>query len=621
MNILILLGVFLAFSTAFAIAFKRRIEEAIPTTMFSIIILLYIFGLAKNLELGISVIKLISISLIIYIICSIYKNKKLVGQYILTPGIIIFMVIFFSTVLIHKGRVLMHWDEFSHWGLVVKNMFSLNDFGNNAEATTFFMGYPPATALFQYFCMKIIGSFKESFLFTSMNLLAISMFLPVIRDVKYKDFYKGIIAIGVLSLLPVAFYSTFYTTIYVDGMLGILFAYILYTYFVNDLDIFTTVSISLAVAVITLTKAAGFGLAIIALLIILVDILIYRRKEVVSFTNENNILNKILILMPVFMCIIAKLSWSKYLELTSTNAAWNTTGVNSNNFINVITGNGAQYQYTTIRAFIDAFFNKEIAGYFISLSFMGCLIAFGLASILLINNIKDKDESERVKVFLILTVVGALIYSFSMIILYLFTFSEYEATRLASFSRYMSTYLLGMMLVLGTISITFGEFRYKLKNALIIIMLIILSFSNIKPLTEIGTAISNEVRSPYNKIVHAANKINKGEKVYFISTDTNGFDYWVARFNFTPVKLNNNNSWSIGLKPYNENDIWTRIITAEEWSNELAKEYSYVYIYKADNEFINVYGELFEDTDDIESNTLFKIENNNKSVTLKKIEI
>ena len=131
MNILILLGVFLAFSTAFAIAFKRRIEEAIPTTMFSIIILLYIFGLAKNLEFGISVIKLISISLIIYIICSIYKNKKLVGQYILTPGIIIFMVIFFSTVLIHKGRVLMHWDEFSHWGLVVKNMFSLNDFGNN----------------------------------------------------------------------------------------------------------------------------------------------------------------------------------------------------------------------------------------------------------------------------------------------------------------------------------------------------------------------------------------------------------------------------------------------------------------------------------------------------------
>ncbi len=49
----------------------------------------------------------------------------------------------------HNGRMFLQTDEFSHWGLVVKNMFKLDVLVGGADTNIIFKDYPPATGVFQ----------------------------------------------------------------------------------------------------------------------------------------------------------------------------------------------------------------------------------------------------------------------------------------------------------------------------------------------------------------------------------------------------------------------------------------------------------------------------------------
>ena len=53
----------------------------------------------------------------------IYVNKKEIIHNIITPGMIIFGILTIVMFVFERRRMLVEWDEFSHWGSVVKSMF------------------------------------------------------------------------------------------------------------------------------------------------------------------------------------------------------------------------------------------------------------------------------------------------------------------------------------------------------------------------------------------------------------------------------------------------------------------------------------------------------------------
>lgn len=189
-----------------AIHFNRRFEETIASAIFLIIGLLYIFGLFGNLNIGLYAVYLLSIFLGVWTGLILYKKRSIqIFDQLLTPGFAVFIVfcliIFWGT----HGRMLYYWDEFSHWGLVTKNMYTLNAFGNVSGATTHFQGYPPAASLFQYFFIKLSNPLIESLMFCAMDVFLVSLMLCVFKNIDWKNWKTALLVALLLFVFPLVF--------------------------------------------------------------------------------------------------------------------------------------------------------------------------------------------------------------------------------------------------------------------------------------------------------------------------------------------------------------------------------------------------------------------------------
>lgn len=273
---------------------------------------------------------------------------------LLTFGFFLFIFFYLFNWYLNRHRLISSWDEFSHWGLVAKNMFHFNQFGSIPEATTYFKGYPPATALFQYFWNVVSGKFAEENLFISMNILHFALILPYFAKFKFKHVKSGLLYFGLICIVSLTFFDTFFTTIYVDATLAILFVYILFTYFSETTySLLSKINLGMAFFVFPLIKAAGTGLAVIALMIILIDIIVIKKK----LLEKNNLY---LLFSSCLAILVAKKTWSLYLISVNANEAWNTSKLTVSSVLGFYNSQGQPYQYQTYSNFIHAVFKEPL---------------------------------------------------------------------------------------------------------------------------------------------------------------------------------------------------------------------------------------------------------------------
>lgn len=586
---------------------KLKMEDAIPISNFIIIIIIYISGIIfLNLKIGIGIILILILSgLIIF-----YKNGQIKEKNNFSRnGMIYFCLIFIFSIMFPYKREFVSWDEFSHWGLVVKNMFALNYFGNLENTTTLFKGYPPAMSIFQYFFMKIFGEYKENLSYSAMIFFNLSLLSPLFKNI------KSLITTLILTFFTIIFMTfvslEIYTTIYIDLSLGVLAAYILF----NSLDIVLSrkklVSMGLGIFILPLMKSSGTFIAILITIIITCNII----KE--KLTKREKVLKGSI--LPLFL-IISKYSWDIYTRVTSNFiGAWggmkNFTITKFFKFW--LNGVGLKYQFETKSNFINALSEERFSVYILKENKLISFFSFSLVILMisLIIYILSKDK-QKIKVALIgINLIGA-IYAFSLLNLYVYTFSEYEAVKLASFSRYLKTYFIFAIISLYCIIIS--ELKINIKNSYLSLLLIMaLPF-----LTQQYEDIKLNFLKPIERIKLNENLkklINKNDKLYFIAQNTKGYQYWVARYEYTPGKMLGSWNWSIGEK-YFDNDIWTTNITIDKFEENI-KNSNYVYLYKIDEKFKEKYGEVFkENLKNISSGDIFKIDLKNDKIEFMNIE-
>ena len=629
MYLVLIFAVLCSGAALIALIFNRKIEETLSLWIFVIIFILYLSGISESLKKGAYIV--ITIAIISFILCFFYicSNRKKVIENILTPGFVMFILFFVMSWWAQRGRMLTSWDEFSHWGTVVKNMHIFNALSNHPEATTICKGYPPATALFEYFWIKVSRGYAEGNLYRAMNILYFSLMIPIFTNVRWKDYSKILVRVVLILILPLAFYQDFYTNILVDAILGIMFAGILINYYENEMSAFKFVYISLALFTLTITKSSGFGLAIIAIVAIVIDLLFIKRQDLLAYVKRDKISHSfmriVIVLSPILFTLMSKLTWSRYLKITKTDASWNTSKIAFHNIKDLFTSSAPQYQITTIKNFLTYLPNHIITNYTIKISYIGWMGLLLAISIILIKFVCEDDEKGRYKVATITIFGGAVIYSFSLLILYVFTFSVNEATNLASYSRYMSTYLLGALIFL-VVTICLKEqtgptkFKISCSMGILLSLLLIIRVTPVMNITLLAphnikeTAKMREQYLPITKIKRPLYR--KTDKMYIISVANNGFDYWVNRYNITPIKTNAPSTWSIG-KPYYKGDIWTKDIDLKAWVEQLRSQYTYVYIFRTNDTFNKSYGKVFEGgSKAIKNDTLYYVQKKNGKVKL-----
>ena len=80
-----------------------------------------------------------------------------------------------------RGKLFTHYDNFSHWALVVKTMLLTNRFPSFATPIITYRGYPLGSSVFVYYTAKLIGE-SESVQMMGQGYMLLACMLPLFRD-------------------------------------------------------------------------------------------------------------------------------------------------------------------------------------------------------------------------------------------------------------------------------------------------------------------------------------------------------------------------------------------------------------------------------------------------------
>lgn len=183
--------------------------------------------------------------LICLIGCIIFFNsvikKEVEFKSIMNINFLIFFIIFLYITIVCSRMNLLHYDNFSHWGLIVKNIFINNKLPNFENPVIEFKNYQPGSACFIYYFGALTGK-SEGSMIIGQNYLLIAYFFSLLiftnssKKVKSKKEY-------ILKIMLVAFYlfmlfgNTAFNDLLVDTLIALMSicSFGIMYYFRNDL--------------------------------------------------------------------------------------------------------------------------------------------------------------------------------------------------------------------------------------------------------------------------------------------------------------------------------------------------------------------------------------------------
>jgi hypothetical protein len=589
-----------------ALTIEKRINIRFSTSLLygviSISILLYIGALLNYLEIAATSIRIIGWIGLVAGYQSFKNRQPKPDEFYIFLSVLGFYI-FCQT---EPYSIFPFIDDYSHWG----RMSQLITENNRLIINTDLVGhkdYPPIAALFHYFFTNFSG-YKDKIAIYANGLLLIIFSSPLLIPISnYVSKEKK----KVFILTSLSIYSLFWIlglglhSLWADLLLGFVFGIVLYLYFNcgwKDKDIALIAAIPLLLYIVQI-KQIGILFAIFALTIIGLDYLKYGNKK--TFIKLS-IVFAILIALLIF-----EWSWKNYITSHEISRGFKAdiTITNIISAINPVTA--SERQSITTKRFIDyLFFSHHLSTYWFLTSL---ILMCGLMVAVKKSNV-NTSILPYVTIYAIFTV-----YMFILLLLYFFSFSDYEGPRLASIDRYTLTYILGMLIFIGGSLIATSSFE-KTKNykLFLIITAILIILPNagriILDTLRVGlnttpqhTAATITAMSQYIK-----EKTSENAKIYIIWSEGSNDEGVIFSYYLRPRK---NNSKCIFIKPpkspKDADDIWSCQLTVEQFKDTISN-YDYLFLANPSQEFINFYlKNLGIEYNSIDSR-LFKIKNENE---------
>lgn len=187
---------------------KKRLAvtiEIIPIVTFSsIALLVYLGGLLDILPTTTYLLLIIGIGFFIHALIDIRKRLKARDQ---TLRLSLFDLLFLISTLVFifslSGVAFQHYDNFSHWGIVIKDMLLTDAFPNAQSLMIDNKDYPLGVSSFVYYVCRIVSR-NQGTMLVAQALLIFSSFYALFMIIKEKQlflFYSLLCAgLSILSL-------------------------------------------------------------------------------------------------------------------------------------------------------------------------------------------------------------------------------------------------------------------------------------------------------------------------------------------------------------------------------------------------------------------------------------
>ena len=621
-NLLVTLILLLAaFSLSYLI--RSSLLISLPTAIFGITAVLYLFGLFNQLLLGfwvvLTAIGLATIASAILLI----KTKELVSHLrsLLSPGLAIFLTLGLFSFLLTRGMQLSSWDEFSHWGTIVKATYLYDAVGPYNPVTLDFRSYPPSLSLFEYFVTKLGGAWLEGNIFFAYQLIIWSLFTPFLSQLTWRRWGRVIVVVPLMFIAPLAFFNSLNVTLS-DPLLGMLFGYALAIAYVgNILQWRLALHVGLAIFMLTLAKDAGTFMAALVVVLFLIRLFAAKKTSPDEWSwRRFTVLGSI----PALSLIISNQSWAALVRERVASPAFSGP-IDLAAFFGAFRGDGPSYWQEIL-----LFFEYGVSNYPVNPDGSVAvpqiqLILIFIVVLAVLEIIFSRRMGRKFGLALLgVTTSGAIVYTIGLLALYLFRFAEWEAVRLASYERYLGTYWAGVVLCVTLVTIWLvagsasSEQVQGLKGKIEVIpemvlvgIVFLLSFA-LSPAQKLAEFFANpngyssQLRAHFEPAIEQVIQagIDEGDKVWIIAQHTRGFDYWVLRYSLMGSDVNLS-GWSIG-NPSSEEDIWTIEKTAADWAADL-RDFDYVLFFDPGDNFMNQFGSLFTQDTEVEPRSVFQV--------------
>lgn len=533
-------------------------DEFIPIFIISSIgIIEFIAGILNIMKLATMLITLIGVIVFIKEIIIIKKSKIKFNF-----SIIIYTIIILISLYRIKGIILTHYDNFSHWAMIVREMLLKDRLPNFQDNLIVFTSYPPGTACFIYYVCKILWNSERIMLF-AQSLLVISSIYTIFAFCDKNKKISYIIAIITTIFLLIG--NIYIDQLLVDTVLSVMGIAVLsiIIFYRDDSKKSLLISIPILSLLIVVKNSAIF--------FVIIDLLVW----ITYFIKNNGVKNIFktkyitLILMPFFMLVL----WKAHINLVFDHSNSTKHAMSISNYVY----NLKQKDTNEIKEISKSIFNRMFS--FEDIENLIILMLFFVQVLLIVILRKNKNLRLGMIKALILMILSYIIYQIGILLMYIFSMPGGEATGLSGYIRYYRTLIL-FEYGISSISILYFfnniEIIEKYKNIIIELLITVIIFipimfypQNIKSVfTKIPVENNPEVR---NKILELKKIYNiEEEKSYLIYVSnediSKGYLGYICKYDFRSNNINVINS-------FNELESMDKIF-----------DYQYLIIYKSDDE-------------------------------------
>ena len=621
---------------AFSLLFDKEIERTFALSIMSISILIYVGSSVLKIDvIFVALYCFVCSAICIGIIVSKIKDNKLTKYIGIATSFIVFIISFFA--FYSMGRGVYRSADLNTWAYLVKAMYISGDaFIRGGDGS-----YPRATMLWNLFVNKTWIGYSESISLWAQNVFTVSLLMPLYRFVNgEKKAEKGIILGAVILLLPLALTNSTYSSLFPDTLLGLLFVYCIiacFNYF-NEKDNFCIAELVLGLYSLTLTKRIGVVLAAVVILIFA-----YLAMDT-SDNRKNNIIKT---------CVLSIITSAYYIS-------WNGVGKNALLPICALIGGITLYYivkfsskpsvnvkkafifmlpflimvcfFTLDRTLFRSEYVRLLTNNYLKQfmtvweSSIGFVVQMSLGTFMLviagliytyIKRTESIDGSiELAKRVVVLTYLGNFIYLFLLWVEYVTVIGTPEnngsfGIYATSFERYtIPCYISLLVLAIYLFLVNQKEIKVKTFAALLAIILLTVNANDL-----VDYMFIKYEQPQYYGFEQAGITLTENDIVYFIDENkgddtTDSYAFMYAMYPATCDVRNELDESTLKANGYD-------YVSAYDLEKKLLDDnYTYVYIQSIDDQFVNMYGELFEDKTQIATGYVYSVENIKGKVVL-----
>lgn len=483
--------------------FTRLPIEAAPFFIISsLIVVLYVFAYAGILQIG--ALSVLYLGGIMFLFAPIYlpKNKHLLTAEYFTPGLVVYLcaMIIFGIMALYiattvAGDDIGRWMPHARWLYINKGFLHADDMVSNPD-------YPPGGALFYYYFSQLNG-FHEQTLFFAQLFLLLSPLVILLKYFRWR--YWALACLMFTLILNIYIHKLRISigseaTTLMDNPTGSFFGGILASYFLLNNQRKLWIYLLPPVMAMVLFKPMVYSFTLLITAIIITDQFILRKA------NKQNIWPTLIYLLIAISPAAVMFTWQHHLRQINLGNTWD--------FSKLI---GSIIHHTS--PLTDAEYHKvltEYGYYFKATKIFALHTMMYVLAICLCT--RDKIFKYRILATNILLLLGYFVYSYMLLVFYLYQMGALVATTLNSYQRFMFVYNTGWIVVLiAQASIVFIEPLLKI-------------FEN-KPLTNIALNLYHHVLKPIFFYVE-----NNLSKVIYATLIIMAFSYGKTAIN--EVKIN-----------------------------------------------------------------------------------